>query len=209
MYSCVFFSLLLDLHRSPPKDLSLPRASADAPIPLGSFRSCSTPKRRVWMVDNKCAWNLQFQYNNYTQQSYFAYFTIIFMFSHPWRKEWTLMKSARPCHVQWKDGGHWKFCSMWQCTTETSLNKCEGTSGSAELSHEGQSSNTMWQLWVHPLRLRPGGWRWPPLQRWSLQRGGGDGASNAFRKLRALFGEAPANPHLCIFNNWFRHINHI
>lgn len=103
----------------------------------------------------------------------------------------------------------WTFCSMWRCTSETSLNKCKGTSGRAELSHEGQSSSTMWQLWVHPLRLRPGGWRWPPLQRWSLQRGGGDGASNAFRKLTALFAEALANPHLCIFSNWFRNINYI
>ena len=199
MYSCACFSLVLDLHRSPPKDLSLPRASGDAPIPLGSFRSCSTPKRPVLMVDIKCAWNLQFQH--------------IYVFTcfhipeerneHSWRVHNLAMYNGKM--VCW----HWSSCSMWRCTTETSLNKCKGTSGRAELSHEGQSSSTMWQLWVHPLRLRPGGWGWPPLQRWSLQRGGGDGASNAFRKLRTLFGEALANPHLCIFSHWFRSINYI
>ena len=34
----------------------------------------------------------------------YIYLHIIFMFPHPWRKEWTLVKSVRPCHVQRKNG---------------------------------------------------------------------------------------------------------
>ena len=116
MYSCACFSLVLDLHRSPPKDLSLPRASGDAPIPLGSFRSCSTPKRPVLMVDIKCAWNLQFQH--------------IYVFTcfhipeerneHSWRVHNLAMYNGKM--VCW----HWSSCSMWRCTTETSFEQMQG-----------------------------------------------------------------------------------